>query len=172
MNPMGVEGAMLHIPFHAFMKITLFMCAGAIIVASGKTNISEMKGLGRVMPVTMAAFTIGALGMSGIPPVCGFISKWYLALGTLEAHSLVMLAVLMISSLLDIVYFFPIIYTAFFDTPEGEEFGKSRIKEASIFMLVPLAMTAIFSIIFCLFPNTFHIMDLVKLAVAGLGGGV
>ncbi len=120
----------------------------------------------------MAAFTIGALGMSGIPPVCGFISKWYLALGTLEAHSLVMLAVLMISSLLDIVYFFPIIYTAFFDTPEGEEFGKSRIKEASIFMLVPLAMTAIFSIIFCLFPNTFHIMDLVKLAVAGLGGGV
>jgi len=172
LNPMGVEGAMLHIPFHGFMKITLFMCAGAIIVASGKTNISEMKGLGRVMPVTMAAFTIGALGMSGIPPVCGFISKWYLALGTLEAHSLVMLAVLMISSLLDIVYFFPIIYTAFFDTPEGEEFGKSRIKEASIFMLVPLAMTAIFSIIFCLFPNTFHIMDLVKLAVAGLGGGV
>jgi len=172
LNPMGVEGAMLHIPFHGFMKITLFMCAGAIMVASGKRNISEMKGIGRVMPVTMTAFTIGALGMSGIPPVCGLISKWYLALGTLEAHSLGLLAVLMISSLLDVVYFFPIIYTAFFDTPEGEKFENSRIKEASIFMLVPLTLTAILSIVFCLFPNTFHILDLAELAIAGLGGGV
>jgi formate hydrogenlyase subunit 3/multisubunit Na+/H+ antiporter MnhD subunit len=81
LNPMGVEGAMLHIPFHGFMKITLFMCAGAIMVASGKRNISDMGGIGRTMPVTMTAFTIGALGMCGIPPVCGFISKWYLGLG-------------------------------------------------------------------------------------------
>ncbi len=171
LNPMGVEGAMLHIPFHGFMKITLFMCAGAIMVASGKRNISDMGGIGRTMPVTMTAFTIGALGMCGIPPVCGFISKWYLGLGTLDAHALGLLAVLMISSLLDIVYFFPIIYTAFFDTPEGrDKLEKPRIKEAPIFMLVPLALTAIFSIVFCLFPNTFHILDLAKLAVASLGG--
>jgi formate hydrogenlyase subunit 3/multisubunit Na+/H+ antiporter MnhD subunit len=171
LNPMGVEGAMLHIPFHGFMKITLFMCAGAIMVASGKRNISDMGGIGRTMPVTMTAFTIGALGMCGIPPVCGFISKWYLGLGTLDAHALGLLAVLMISSLLDIVYFFPIIYTAFFDTPEGrDKLENPRIKEAPIFMLVPLALTAIFSIVFCLFPNTFHILELAQTAVAGLGG--
>lgn len=175
LNTMGVQGAMLHIPFHGFMKITLFMCAGAIIAVTGKKNISEMAGIGRTMPVTMTAFTIGALGMSGIPPVCGFISKWYLGLGTLEAHSLGLLAVLMISSLLDIVYFFPIIYTAFFGKPEGwteggKEPKKAVIKEASIFMLIPLALTAIFSIIFCLFPNTFYILELAQTAVAGLGG--
>ena len=173
LNTMGVQGAMLHIPFHGFMKITLFMCAGAIIAVTGKKNISEMAGIGRTMPVTMTAFTVGALGMSGIPPVCGFISKWYLGLGTLEAHSLGLLAVLMISSLLDIVYFFPIIYTAFFGKPEGwTEVGtrKTVIKEASIFMLIPLALTAIFSIIFCLFPDTFYILELAQTAVAGLGG--
>ncbi len=175
LNTMGVQGAMLHIPFHGFMKITLFMCAGAIIAVTGKKNISEMAGIGRAMPVTMAAFTVGALGMSGIPPVCGFISKWYLGLGTLEAHSLGLLAVLMISSLLDIVYFFPIIYTAFFGKPEGwteggKEPKKAVIKEASIFMLIPLTLTAIFSIIFCLFPDTFYILELAQTAVAGLGG--
>jgi len=175
LNTMGVQGAMLHIPFHGFMKITLFMCAGAIIAVTGKKNISEMAGIGRTMPVTMTAFTVGALGMSGIPPVCGFISKWYLGLGTLEAHSLGLLAVLMISSLLDIVYFFPIIYTAFFGKPEGwteggKEPKKVVIKEASIFMLIPLALTAIFSIIFCLFPDTFYILELAQTAVAGLGG--
>ena len=175
LNTMGVQGAMLHIPFHGFMKITLFMCAGAIIAVTGKKNISEMAGIGRAMPVTMAAFTVGALGMSGIPPVCGFISKWYLGLGTLDAHSLGLLAVLMISSLLDIVYFFPIIYTAFFGKPEGWTKGeaepkKAVIKEASIFMLIPLTLTAIFSIIFCLFPDTFYILELAQTAVAGLGG--
>ena len=181
LNTMGVQGAMLHIPFHGFMKITLFMCAGAIIVVTGKKNVSEMAGLGRTMPVTMVAFTIGALGMSGIPPVCGLISKWYLALGTLDAHALGLLAVLLVSSLLDIVYFFPIIYIAFFGKPEPEKWTdggnknsnkKPEIKEASIFMLVPLTLTAIFSIVFCLFPNTFYILELAKLAVAGLGGGV
>jgi multicomponent Na+:H+ antiporter subunit D len=175
LNTMGVQGAMLHIPFHGFMKITLFMCAGAIMVVTGKRNISEMAGIGRTMPVTMVAFTIGALGMSGIPPVCGLISKWYLCLGTLDAHSLVLLAVLLISSLLDIVYFFPIIYTAFFGKPEvwtdgGSKNENTGIKEASIFMLVPLTLTAIFSIIFCLFPNTFYILELAKTAVASLGG--
>lgn len=167
LNPMGVQGAMLHIPFHGFMKITLFMCAGAIMVVTGKKNISEMGGIGRTMPITMLAFTIGALGMSGIPPVCGLISKWYLCLGTIDAHSLILLSVLLISSLLDIIYFFPIIHTAFFGKPEDEN---AKVKEASLFMLIPLTLTAIFSIIFCLFPNTFHIIELAKTAVLTLGG--
>ncbi len=177
LGPMGVTGAMIHIPFHGFMKITLFMCAGSIVVASGKKNISEMAGIGRTMPVTMLAFTVGALGMSGIPPVSGFISKWYLCMGTLEAGELIFLAVILVSSLLDIVYFFPIIFTAFFGksrewTDSENKNKKTKIKEAPLFMLVPLTLTAIISIIFCLRPNTFYILELAKIAVAGLVGGI
>ena len=145
----GLRGAMIHIPFHGFMKITLFLCAGAIVVVTGKKNISEMGGVGKTMPVTMLAFTIGALGMCGIPPACGFISKWFLCLGTLQAHEIVFLFVLLIASLLDVVYFFPIIHTAFFKQPEGEA-KEVEVKEAPLFMLIPLTITAIFSVLFLL----------------------
>jgi formate hydrogenlyase subunit 3/multisubunit Na+/H+ antiporter MnhD subunit len=170
LSPMGITGAMLHIPFHGFMKITLFLCAGSILVASGKKNISEMAGIGRSMPITMLAFTVGALGMSGLPPACGFISKWFLGVGTVEADSLVFLAVLLISSLLDVVYFFPIIYTAFFGNRERGKLSLSqgeKIKEAPMSMVIPLGITAIFSIIFC-FPNpiTNAVLDLVRLAIS------
>jgi multicomponent Na+:H+ antiporter subunit D len=177
LSPMGINGAMLHIPFHGFMKITLFLCAGSIMVASGKKNISELAGIGRVMPFTMFAFTVGALGMCGAPPICGFVSKWFLCLGTLQAQELALLAVILISSLLDVVYFFPIIYTAFFNKPNGTELfdgGKPELKESSPFMVVPLTITAIFSIIFCV-PNPFSkvLLTLAKVAVSGLmGGGV
>ena len=175
LDPMGITGAMIHIPFHGFMKITIFMCAGSIMVATGKKNISEMAGIGRTMPVTMFAFTVGALGMCGAPPACGFISKWFLCRGTVEAGELMLLAVILISSLLDVVYFFPIIYTAFFGKREGTESslngGKPKIKESSMFMIVPIAITAIFSIIFC-FPNplTDVILNLAGIAVGNLGG--
>nr|QNO53764.1 NAD(P)H-quinone oxidoreductase subunit 2, chloroplastic [Methanosarcinales archaeon ANME-1 ERB6] len=145
----GIRGAMIHIPFHGFMKITLFLCAGAIMVVTGKKNISEMGGVGKTMPVTMLAFTIGALGMCGIPPACGFISKWFLCLGTLQAHEIVFLFVLLIASLLDVVYFFPIIHTAFFKQPEGKV-KEVEVKEAPLFMLIPLSITAIFSVLFLL----------------------
>ncbi|MEA1956877.1 MAG: monovalent cation/H+ antiporter subunit D family protein [Euryarchaeota archaeon] len=145
----GIRGAMIHIPFHGFMKITLFLCAGAIMVVTGKKNISEMGGVGKKMPVTMLAFTITAFGMCGIPPACGFISKWFLCLGTLQAHEIVFLFVLLIASLLDVVYFFPIIHTAFFKQPEGEA-KEMKVKEAPLFMLIPLSITAIFSVLFLL----------------------
>ena len=145
----GIRGAMIHIPFHGFMKITLFLCAGAIMVVTGKKNISEMGGVGKMMPVTMLAFTITAFGMCGIPPACGFISKWFLCLGTLQAHEIVFLFVLLIASLLDVVYFFPIIHTAFFKQPEGEV-KEMEVKEAPLFMLIPLSITAIFSVLFLL----------------------
>jgi len=175
LSPMGITGAMLHIPFHGFMKITLFLCAGSILVASGKKNISEMAGIGRAMPVTMLAFTVGALGMCGLPPACGFISKWYLGLGTLETGHFLFLAVLLISSLLDVVYFFPILYAAFFGSPEGVKSSLEKeggIKEAPLAMVVPLSITALFSILFC-FPNpvTDIILRLVRMAVSGGGGG-
>jgi formate hydrogenlyase subunit 3/multisubunit Na+/H+ antiporter MnhD subunit len=170
LNPMGITGAMLHIPFHGFMKITLFLCAGSILVATGKKNISEMAGIGRAMPITMLAFTVGVLGMCGVPPACGFISKWFLGLGTVEADSLLFLAVLLISSLLDVVYFFPIVYTAFFGNRERGKLSLSqgeKIKEAPMSMVIPLGITAIFSIIFC-FPNpiTNAVLDLVRLAIS------
>lgn len=145
----GIRGAMIHIPFHGFMKITLFLCAGAIMVVTGKKNISEMGGVGKTMPVTMLAFTITAFGMCGIPPACGFISKWFLCLGTLQAHEIIFLFVLLIASLLDVVYFFPIIHTAFFKQPEGEV-KEMEVKEAPLFMLIPLSITAIFSVLFLL----------------------
>ncbi len=181
-NPMfyGIKGAMMHIPFHGFMKITLFLCAGAIMVVTGKKNISEMGGIGKTMPITMLAFSIGALGMTGIPPAVGFISKWYLCLGSLEGGGImiIFLFVLLIASLLDVVYFFPIIHTAFFKKPEEEDEAEER-KEAPLFMLVPLTLTAIFSLIFFLafvlrpvemlspYVNTIslHIYELVEIAV-------
>lgn len=172
LSPYGVTGAMLHIPFHGFMKITLFLCAGAIMVATGKKQISQMNGIGKAMPITMTAFTIGALGMCGGPPVSGFISKWFLCLGTLQAGQLVFLGVILLSSLLDAVYFFPIVRNAFFRNPPGEDAGAVVVKERErplyLFMVIPLAITSAFSVFFFLFPNAFYIFDLAKMAVGNL----
>jgi multicomponent Na+:H+ antiporter subunit D len=172
----GVTGAMIHIPFHGYMKITLFLCAGAIMVASGKRRISEMAGLGKTMPVTMLAFSVAAVGMVGLPPLCGFISKLYLCFGAWELtppYGLIFLAVILTSSLLDVLYFFPIIHSAFFREPaEGRnEKGEYEVKEAPLFMVVPLSITAVFSIIFFIYPHTFYIIDLVKVAIGNLFGG-
>ncbi|MDI6884922.1 MAG: monovalent cation/H+ antiporter subunit D family protein [archaeon] len=155
LTPDGIRGAMMHIPFHGFMKITLFLCAGAIMVVTGKKNISEMAGVGKIMPRTMLAFTITAFGMTGIPPAVGFISKWFLCLGSYRAYQTIspvmitFLFVLLIASLLDVVYFFPIIHTAFFKEPEGAE-KEVEVKEAPLSMLIPLTLTAVFSVIFLL----------------------
>ena len=187
LTPDGIKGAMMHIPFHGYMKITLFLCAGAIMVATGKKNISEMAGIGKTMPVTMLAFSVGALGMCGIPPAVGFISKWFLCAGSVEAAEtispvmIIFLFVLLIASLLDVVYFFPIIHTAFFKDPEGVA-GEPKVKEAPMFVVIPLAITATFSIIFflafilrpvdVLAPYvdmlSMHIYDLVDIAVGNV----
>ncbi|HID19702.1 MAG TPA: monovalent cation/H+ antiporter subunit D family protein [Methanophagales archaeon] len=151
----GIRGAMMHIPFHGYMKITLFLCAGAIMVATGKKNISEMGGVGKTMPVTMLAFTITAFGMCGIPPAVGLTSKIYLCMGSMEASEIIspvmitFLFVLLIASFLDVIYFFPIIHTAFFKKPEGRV-EAVEVKEAPLFMLIPLSITAIFSVVFFL----------------------
>jgi formate hydrogenlyase subunit 3/multisubunit Na+/H+ antiporter MnhD subunit len=188
LSPMSVTGAMIHIPFHGFMKITLFLCAGAIIAITGKTDVSQLAGIGRrgQMPVTMMAFTIGAFGMCGLPPISGFISKWYICLGSIQAAQLfaqpeivVFLFVALIASLLDVVYFFPIIRTAFFEKPSGTNGGEKEVRSKEteqplyLFMVIPLAITAIFSVIFCLFPNSFFcIFDLAQMAVSNIFGGV
>lgn len=159
----GMVGGIFHIASHAFGKITLFFCAGSIYVASGLKNVSELSGIGRKMPITMISFAIATLTMIGLPPGVGFISKWYLVLGTIEADQLVLLFVLLISSILNAAYFLPIVYKAFFEEPNGEV---SDVKEASPFVYVPLFLTAIASIAIFFYPDYF--LQLAKLA---LGGG-
>jgi formate hydrogenlyase subunit 3/multisubunit Na+/H+ antiporter MnhD subunit len=175
LSPSGIKGAMVHIPFHGFMKITLFLCAGAIMVVTGKKRISQMAGIGKQMPITMMAFTIGAIGMIGAPPVAGFISKWFLCIGTIQSGFSIFLAVILISSLLDVIYFFPIVKTAFFDkSPQAAAADGGEIRNMEmqsplyLFMIVPLAITAVFSTIFCFFPGTFYVLDLVEKAVDNL----
>ena len=114
LNQSGLTGGLYHLFTHAFMKGLLFLCAGAIIVQTGIRNISQMKGIGLKMPLTMVFFTIASLTMVGIPPFNGFISKWQLSLASLEAGQPVFVAILIISSLLNAAYYFPIVITAFF----------------------------------------------------------
>lgn len=159
----GITGSIMHMVLHAFGKITLFFTAGAIYVATRKTNVSQLDGIGRQMPLTMAAFTAGALSMIGIPPLGGFISKWYIGLGAVEAQHLVIIVVLVASTLLNAAYFLPIVYAAFFkEPPPGEDIKR---QEAPSFMIVPLAVTAAGTLIMFLWPSVF--LDLAKMAVAG-----
>jgi multicomponent Na+:H+ antiporter subunit D len=150
----GITGGVLHIAMHAFGKITLFFCAGAIFVATGKKYVSEMAGIGKQMPVTMTAFLIGSLSVIGLPPCGGFISKWNLVLGTLEADRMVMLVVLLASSLLNAVYFLPIVYRAFFCTAEECGFS-NEFREAPAWCVVPLSLTAVASIALFFYPQPF-----------------
>lgn len=113
-TPMGAAGGTLHIVAHAFGKITLFFAAGSIYTAAHKTEIHQLRGVGRRMPWTMGAFAVGALSMIGLPPAGGFISKWYMMLGAYEAEHLVAFGVLVVSTLLNAAYFVPIVYMAFF----------------------------------------------------------
>ncbi|MDY6849373.1 MAG: monovalent cation/H+ antiporter subunit D family protein [Thermodesulfobacteriota bacterium] len=149
----GMLGGTLHIAMHAFGKITLFFCAGAIYVAHGKKYISQMDGLGRKMPVTYLAFLLGSMSIIGLPPLGGFISKWYLVLGSLEAHMIPVLGVLLVSSLLNAAYFLPIVYRGFFaPLPEGSPEG---VREAPLLCLIPLSVTALGSLSLFFYPDLF-----------------
>jgi multicomponent Na+:H+ antiporter subunit D len=158
LTPLGLTGSIMHISTHATMKITLFFCAGAIYVNLHKSNISNLDGIAKVMPWTMAAFTIGSMGLAGLPPINGFVSKWYLASGVLEADMMLPLIILVTSGLLNVGYFFPIIHRAYFRKGGTELEGNG---EASPFMVVPIMVTAIASIIFGIFPDLFfHFFEL------------
>jgi len=117
----AIVGGLLHIPAHAFMKLTLFFCAGAIHVEAHTDNISEMAGIGKRMPLTMVAFAIAAAGMAGIPLLAGFVSKWYLLIGSVEAGQSIFAIALLVSGMLNIAYFWPIVYQAFFESPEDHD---------------------------------------------------
>jgi multicomponent Na+:H+ antiporter subunit D len=147
----GFLGGILHISAHATMKITLFFCAGAIYVHTHKQDIKDLDGIGKAMPWTMGAFVIGSMGLAGLPPVNGFLSKWFLLEGSLTADMAVVMGVFLLSGLLNAAYFFPIIQRAFFrSSNQFDGYG-----EASPLMVVPLCLTGALSIVFFIFPNLF-----------------
>ena len=139
----SVIGGGMHIAMHAMGKITLFFCAGAIYVGAHKTDISDMRGLGRAMPLTFGAFLIASISIIGLPPGGGAWSKWLLAVGAAESGKLALMAALMISSLLNIAYLIPIPILGFL-TPKGEE--PMKFREAPLMCVVPLCLTAIGSV--------------------------
>jgi len=152
LTPHAIEGGLIHIVNHAFAKITLFFCAGAIYIASHKKYISEMSGLGRTMPFTFGAFAVASLSMIGAPPVAGFVSKWYLLVGSMEAHQVGILLILIASTVLNVGYFAPVTYKAFFGKrPVGEV--ETGIKEAPLSMLIPLLIAVTVSVIIGIYPN-------------------
>jgi multicomponent Na+:H+ antiporter subunit D len=140
LKPLAEVGAAMHMLAHSFGKITLFFAAGSIYTASKKTELFQLSGIGRRMPVTMAAFTIGALSMIGVPPTAGFVSKWYILAGAFQADNYYALATIILSTALNAAYFLPIVYMAWFGkdvTPAGKEHG-----EAPFAVVLALAITA------------------------------
>jgi multicomponent Na+:H+ antiporter subunit D len=148
-NANGLTGAILHIVNDALMTLVMFLAASAVIYKVGGSRFEDFRGLYRKMPVTMAAFTLGAFSLIGVPPTCGFFSKWYLILGGIDAGQWSYVAALVVSSLVNAIIFFRIIEIAFFQKPEGED--TIRVAEAPLAILSPLVVTAIALIVVGLF---------------------
>ena len=174
---LGAVGGALHIVTHAMGKITLFMCAGAIYVATHRTEISQMDGLGRAMPFTFAAFGIGALSIIGVPPMGGAWSKWLLTLGAVDAGQQVLIAIFVASSLLNVAYLLPVFARGFFlvepravalsaaAAPRTGFLGRRGIQEAPLFCVLPPILTAIGCVVL------FFVADDIARFLEPIGGG-
>jgi multicomponent Na+:H+ antiporter subunit D len=162
LTPSSMTGGIVHIANHAFSKITLFFCAGSLYSSAHKTEISQLSSIGKKMPWTMAAFFIASLSMIGVPPAAGFVSKWYIAIGSIEAKEMPILIFLLFSTVLNAAYFLPITYKAFFVKDKTtahsyQDAGHAHhddIKENPM-MVVPLVLTAIISLVIGIYPNYF-----------------
>lgn len=161
LTPSSMVGGIMHIANHAFSKITLFFCAGSLYCSAHKTEVSQLSAIGKKMPWTMAAFFIGSLSMIGVPPAAGFTSKWYLALGSMEAHQIPILVALLVSTVLNAAYFLPITYKAFFEKEEATVISShdshdhhEEIREIP-FVVVPLVVTSIISLVIGIYPDYF-----------------
>ncbi len=149
-NAWGILGGGLHIVTHAVGKITLFFCAGAILISAHKTRVSQLQGLGRTMPLTMIGFLIGALSIIGLPPFAGTWSKFLLAVGMIESGQLLLLGVLIVGSLLNIAYLLPIPIRAFLAPKASLQAPDSRAKateapestEAPLLCLIGIGLSA------------------------------
>ena len=149
MTKEGVQGGLLQVLFHCCVKICLFLIAGSFIVNTGKTKVSEFRGLGKSMPITLWSFTIASLSLIGIPPAAGFVSKWYLALGSLnsgiEVLNWLSPVILLVSALLTAAYLLPITISGFFP---GKDFkAPARNDEGGIKMLLPIVLLAAMSLV-------------------------
>jgi multicomponent Na+:H+ antiporter subunit D len=166
LSPTGGMAGVLHIGMHAVSKITLFFAAGAIYVALHKTNVSQLDGVGRRMPITMTAFAIGSLSMVGLPPTAALVSKWYLVQGTVDARRWGVLVVIALSALLNAAYFLPIVWRAFFrPVPEGEECGR---REAPWPCVLALSVTAVATVALFFYPDV--LLDLARAVAVNPGG--
>jgi multicomponent Na+:H+ antiporter subunit D len=137
--PISIAGAAIHLAAHALGKITLFFAAGSIYTAAHLTEVSQLDGIGRRMPWTMGAFAVGALAMIGVPPTAGFLGKWFILVGAMQAANWVAVAVIILSTLLNAAYFLPIVFRAFFRAPVGHE---HKSGEAPWPIVAALAVTA------------------------------
>lgn len=155
LTPISIVGAALHIAAHAVSKITLFFAAGSIYTAAHKTEISQLDGIGRRMPWTMIAFSIGALSMIGVPPTAGFVSKWFMLSGTFAAENWVALAVIVASTCLNAAYFLPIIWRAFWRPPPPADAAHPAHGEAPFPIVLALTLTAAGTLALFFFPDTF-----------------
>jgi multicomponent Na+:H+ antiporter subunit D len=152
-SSMSVAGGALHIAMHAAGKITLFFCAGAIYVAHHVTEIRDLDGIGRKMPLTMLAFLIGSLSIIGLPPLGGAWSKWAIGLGAYDAGYSFVIGVLMVSSLLNVAYLMPIVARAFFVPSREPDSGPCAIEEAPVACLVALGITASLCVVLFFIPG-------------------
>ena len=163
LSPAGFTGAMLHVVFHGVIKAGLFLTAGIFLVCCGKTRVEELVGIGRRMPVVLWCWTLLSLALIGIPPANGFVSKWYLAQGALEAGlgvwGYVGAAVLLLSALLTAGYLLPIVTRGFFPGEDGdcepESAAGAECKEPGVVMLIPLLILAALSLGMGLLPGFF-----------------
>lgn len=161
---MSITGGAFHILTHAFAKITLFFCAGALLVSAHKENISEMDGLGRRMPITFACFAIGAIGIIGLPPAAGAWSKLMIVGGSFDSGTVFWALVLMLSTLLNIAYLAPIPIRAFFRPDPGVPAGTpSPYQETSVWMRWALMLTAGVTLLLFFFPGpVIELLELVR----------
>jgi len=152
LNSTAAQGALLHTVFHSLMKTSLFLCAGALIVYGGTANVDEMRGVGKQMPATMISFAIAGVGLVGIPPLSGFLSKWVLSQGAVQSaipvFSWLGPAVLLVSALLTAGYIAPVVLPAFFPGEEGNALSARRAPDG---MLIPLSVLAGLSLLFGLY---------------------
>ncbi len=167
LKPLSEIGAAVHIVAHAFGKITLFFAAGAIYVASKKTDIPQLRGIGHRMPWTMAAFTIGALSMIGVPPTAGFVSKWFILAGAFQAESYLAIAAIVLSTALNAAYFLPIIYLAWFARERADEVVEHG--EAPLAVVIATTATAALAIVFFFFNEPVLQLEEQLVSVAGRG---
>jgi NADH-quinone oxidoreductase subunit L/multicomponent Na+:H+ antiporter subunit D len=188
-TPLAVFGALLHVVAHAFMKITLFFAAGVVYVETGEKYVSGLAGVGRRLPVTMTAFAVAAAGLVGFPLVAGFVSKFHLVLGAAEGPTAVFVAAYLVGGLLKLLYFWPIVYAAFFgdrgsETPASRHpFAPPHVtdggyadtvswprrplgREASVFVLAPVLFTAGGAVALGVVPTAFPFWELTERVVA------